>query len=35
VAAWTDELVLRTVWLLATTSVILGFAARLHLGPIG
>ena len=34
-AALTEELVLRTAWLLAATSLVLGFAARLHLGLIG
>jgi len=30
-----DELVLRTAWLLAATSVILGVTAQLHIGPVG
>ena len=34
-AALFDELVLRTAWLLAATSVILGVTAQLHIGPVG
>jgi hypothetical protein len=34
-AALFDELVLRTAWLLAATSVVLGVTAQLHVGPIG
>ena len=34
-AALFDELVLRTAWLLAATSVILGITAQLHVGPVG
>ena len=30
-----DELVLRTAWLLAATSVVLGVTAQLHVGPVG
>jgi hypothetical protein len=35
VAALFDELVLRTAWLLAATSVVLGVTAQLHVGPVG
>jgi hypothetical protein len=35
VAALIDDLVLRTAWLLAATSVILGVTAQLHVGPVG
>jgi hypothetical protein len=34
-AALFDELVLRTAWLLAATSLILGITAQLHVGPVG
>jgi len=34
-AALFDELVLRTAWLLAATSVVLGVTAHLHVGPVG
>ena len=34
-AALLDELVLRTAWLLAATSLILGITAQLHVGPVG
>jgi len=31
----TEELLVRTAWLAAATSLILGVAAQLHVGPVG
>ena len=30
-----EELIVRTAWLAAATSLILGVAAQLHIGPVG
>ena len=30
-----EELIVRTAWLAAATSLILGIAAQLHVGPVG
>ncbi len=34
-AALIDDLVLRSAWLLAATSLVLGVTAQLHVGPVG